>query len=246
MAVYIKSWLFWFLGTILLVILYPPALIIWLLTFPFDRRLNLLHQYSCFWASTFTWFSPFWRVSIYGREKIKKGTVYVMVSNHQSLLDILVFYRLFRHFKWVAKEELFRLPVVGWNMRANRYIALKRGKQASIMQMMKDSEKTLISGSSVMIFPEGTRSEDTNIKAFKDGAFMLAVKTRTPIIPMIIEGSGDALPKKGFLIRGHRHIRVHVLNEIPVTEYKNMDARSLSAHVRSIMVNALKSIRDEE
>ena len=78
----------------------------------------LLHRFTCFWASLYTWCNPVWRVRVEGREKIRPDATYVMVANHQSFLDILVLFRLFRHFKWVSKIEKFRVPCIGWNMSA--------------------------------------------------------------------------------------------------------------------------------
>ena len=240
---YIKSLFVWFFYILVLVVLYIPALLIWLVTLPFDRKLWLLHQYTCFWASIYTWISISWRVTIQGREKIKPGKVYILISNHQSLLDILVLYRLFVHFKWVAKNELFKFPITGWNMSANRYVSLKRGRRSSILQMMNDSEKTIRNGSSVMIFPEGTRSLDKQIKAFKEGAFKLAVKIQTPIIPIVIDGTGEALPRKGFVLKGRHNITVNVLDEISVEGLGDKDVKSLISKVKGLMEEELQSIR---
>ncbi|MEO6026878.1 MAG: 1-acyl-sn-glycerol-3-phosphate acyltransferase, partial [Candidatus Binatia bacterium] len=90
------------------------ALLIWLVTGPFDRRLRVLHLYSCAWASFYTYVFPYWFVSVRNRERLRNDQAYVVVSNHQSLLDILVLFRLYRHFKWVSKAEIFRLPFIGW------------------------------------------------------------------------------------------------------------------------------------
>ncbi len=240
---YIKSLFVWFFYILVLIILYIPALLIWLVTLPFDRKLWLLHQYTCFWASVYTWISISWRVTIQGRGKIKPGKIYVLISNHQSILDILVMYRLFVHFKWVSKIELFKVPIIGWNMSANRYISLKRGKQSGILHMMNDSEKKIRNGSSVMIFAEGTRSLDQKIKAFKEGAFKLAVKTQTPIIPIVIDGTGEALPKKGFVFKGQHNITVNVLDEISVEGLEDKDVKSLISKVKGLMEEELQSIR---
>ena len=112
-------------------VLFMCALAVWLLTVLFDKRLVLLHYFSSFWASIYLWIMPAWSVSIEGRENIKKKT-YVVVSNHQSLLDILVAFRIFFPFKWVSKAEIFKLPFIGWNMTLNRYIKLIRGDKESI------------------------------------------------------------------------------------------------------------------
>ena len=242
---YVFSTFIWVLGVLNLILLFPPAIIIWLFTVLFDRNLKFLQQYSCFWASTFTWLNPFWKVKIYGREKIKKGQVYVLISNHQSLLDILVLYRLFKHFKWVAKRELFRFPLVGWNMTMNRYIPIKRGTRSSILQMMKKSEQTLLAGSSVMIFPEGTRSTDNQIKSFKEGAFRLAITTQTPILPIVLDGTGTALPKKGYLFKRNHVIEIHILDKIEVHDLSEKEMRPFTEKVRKIMMNGLWEIRHQ-
>lgn len=240
---FIKSLLVWFFGMLLVVGLFFPAFMLWILTVLFDRRMYILHMYSCFWGSTFTWLSPFWKVRIQNRHKITPDKTYVLVSNHQSLLDILVLYRIFVHFKWVAKKELFRIPFVGWNMLMNRYVSIERGKPASVKKMISISKEHLKRGSSLMIFPEGTRSEDTNMKKFKDGAFKLAIETGTPIIPMVLDGTGNALPKKGFIFRGAHRIVVDIMDEIPADSYQGLDPPALSALVRENMKRHLQKIR---
>src|SRR3989454_1863322 len=152
------SLVFWLFLAASSIALFPVAVVIWAVTAPFDRRRTLLHQFTCFWASLYTWLNPAWRVRVEGREKIRPHVAYVMVANHQSLLDILVLFRLFVHFKWVSKVENFRIPCIGWNMTLNRYIKLRRGDKTSVQQMMRECERTLAQGNSIMMFPEGTRS----------------------------------------------------------------------------------------
>ncbi len=236
---YLRSTLIWVFYILMLVVFYPPALIIWLLTVLFDRRLWLLHKYSCFWASTYTWFNPYWRISIEGKEKIDARGVYIFVSNHQSLVDILVIYRTFIHFKWISKAELFRVPFAGWNMWANRYIPIKRGEKTSIIKMMEDAERTIQAGSSVMIFPEGTRSEDTRIINFKEGAFKLAKQSETSIIPVVLDGTGDALPPRGFVFKGKHAIRLRFLDPIPLEEILSTDSKNLMIKTRELMIDEL-------
>jgi 1-acyl-sn-glycerol-3-phosphate acyltransferase len=98
------------------IIFFFPALFIWLVTAPFDKRKFILHKYTCFWGAFYTWVMPAWRVRVLGREKFDRKKTYVIISNHQSQLDILVAFNLFFHFKWVSKAEIFRVPFVGWNM----------------------------------------------------------------------------------------------------------------------------------
>lgn len=223
----ILSSLFWVFLTITSLACFPVAVLIWAVTSPFDPRRRALHLFTCFWASLYTWFNPAWPVRIEGRERIGKNRTYVLVANHQSLLDILVLFRLFAHFKWVSKEEIFRVPCIGWNMSLNRYIKLRRGDKESIAAMMRHSGETLAAGSSIMIFPEGTRSVDGKLKTFKAGAFLLAKQHRVPLLPILIQGTSEALPKRGFILRGYHRIRVRILDEIPVDSFEDLSVDEL-------------------
>ncbi len=226
------SSVFWAFLVLTSLLFFPIALGIWLLTRPFDRRLVWLHRFTCFWAALYVWMNPAWPLTVRGREKIRPGETYVMVANHQSLLDILVLFTLFRHFKWVSKIENFRVPCIGWNMRLNRYIPLRRGDRQSVIEMMAACEATLAEGNSIMMFPEGTRSTTRTMRPFKAGAFELAQKTRLPILPIVIEGTGNALPKRGFTLRGRHPIRITVLDEIPYESFREEGPEPLAARVR--------------
>ena len=233
------STLFWAFVTVSSILLFPIAAVIRVVTGPFDRRLVVLHRFTCFWASLYTWFNPAWPVTVEGRDKIRPGTTYVMVANHLSLIDILVLFRLFRHFKWVSKVENFKVPFIGWNMRLNRYIELRRGDRASIAQMMKACERTIGEGSSIMMFPEGTRSSNGRLRPFKPGAFEIARKTGTPVLPIVITGTADALPKRGFVLQGRHPISIRVLDPIPPEQYADLSVDELSDHVRDLIADEL-------
>jgi len=225
--------------------LFPVALAIWLITFAFDRRLVVLHRFTCFWASLYTWLNPAWAVRIEGVERIDPKATYVMVCNHQSLLDILVVFRLFVHFKWVSKLENFKVPVIGWNMTLNRYIRLKRGDRKSVVGMITACLRALKQGSSVMFFPEGTRSKTREMRAFKPGAFEIAKRARVPILPVALDGTGDALPKRGFVLRGFHAIRVRVLDPIAPAQFAAMSVAKLTRHVRQRIGRELDVMRSD-
>ena len=233
------STVFWLFLVVSSLLLFPVALLIWAATVLFDKRLVVLHQFTCFWASLYSWLNPVWRVHVEGREKIDPKVAYVMVANHQSLLDILVLFRLFVHFKWVSKIENFRVICVGWNMSLNRYIKLRRGDKESVEQMMVACEQTLREGSSIMMFPEGTRSADGHLKAFKHGAFTLAQRVGVPILPIVVEGTAAALPKRGFVLQGRHAIRIRVLDAIPYARVASLSVDALTEHVRSIIAAEL-------
>ncbi len=231
----IGSVLFWTFVVVTSILMFPFALIIWLVTAPFGPRKVLLHRFTCFWASLYTWFNPWWHVHITGRENIDPKRTYMLVANHLSLLDILVLFRLFEDFKWVSKAEIFKVPVIGWNMRFNGYIPLKRGDRDSVVEMMAACKKTLAQDSSIMMFPEGTRSKTGVMRDFKTGAFELARDAGVAVIPIVIRGSSDALPKSGFVLQGKHQITVTVLPEVPVSEVEAMDTTELTAHVRGLI-----------
>jgi len=226
------SLLFWAFILVSSLLLFPLALLVWATTVLFDRRLVVLHRFTCFWASLYTWFNPVWRVHIEGRERIRPETPYVMIANHQSLLDILVLFRLFTHFKWVSNVENFRVPAIGWNMSLNRYIKLRRGDKESIAEMMTACERALAEGNSVMMFPEGTRSVDGRLREFKHGAFTLAQRTGSPLLPIVVYGTSDALPKRGFVLQGRHAIRIRVLDEIPHRSFADKPVETLMQEVR--------------
>jgi len=222
------------------ILLFPVAAFLWAVSLPFDRRLVALHRFTCFWASLYTWLNPAWRVRVEGREKIRPATAYVMIANHQSMLDVLVLFRLFAHFKWVSKVENFRVPFVGWNMWLNRYIPLRRGQRESVARMMCACERALAGGSSIMMFPEGTRSADGRLQAFKPGAFALARRAGVPLLPIVVEGTARALPKRGFVLQGRHTIRIRVLDEIPFATFGQTPVDRLAEQVRLRFLEELR------
>jgi 1-acyl-sn-glycerol-3-phosphate acyltransferase len=236
----LASYVLWSLILLLAPVWFLGALLIRIVTAPFDPRLRVLHIYSCAWASFYTYIFPYWRVTIRDRERMRNDAAYVVVSNHQSMLDILVLFRLYRHFKWVSKATIFRTPFIGWNMTLNRYIAIRRGDPHDAVRMMAACGEALESGSSIMIFPEGTRSLDGELREFRHGAFTLALRHHVPILPIVLDGTVHALPKHGIVSPG-ADIVIQVLDPIPVDGFTDVDA--LRDHVRNVMAAALRDMR---
>ena len=230
---------FWAFIVVSSLVLFPIALLIWAVTAPFDRRRVALHFFTCFWASLYTWLNPAWRVHVEGRSRIRRGETYVIVANHLSLLDILLTFRLFTHFTWVSKVENFRVPLIGWNMSLNRYVRLRRGDRESVREMLDTCERELRGGTSVMIFPEGTRSRTGQLQAFKTGAFELALRTGRALLPVVIEGTSAALPKRGFVLRGRHRIRITVLEAIPSETFAHLSPAELAERTRGIFAEQL-------
>lgn len=231
----------WTLCIAVCIILYPVALLIFIFTAPFDKRKVILHRFSSFWATLFIWIQPLWKVTWEGKEHIKKNQAYVIVSNHQALLDILVIYSLFKHFKWVAKNSLLKVPLVGWNMALNGYIIIKRTDPKSQLIMMKHADRTLKSGSSIMMFPEGTRSSDGNVGRFKRGAFIMAEMADVPVIPIALHNMNQAVQKNSLWLKKSTDMKAKVFEPVHPKDFKN--TKEMSAAVKDIIANQLKEWR---
>lgn len=211
----VVSLAYWALIVLTCPLFFVGAVMIFALTAAFDRRRIVLHLYSSAWASFYVKVNPLWRLRFTGRDRLPWRGGAVLVANHASLIDILVLFGLFRPYKWVSKAENFKLPFIGWNMRLNDYVPIVRGDQASVVAMLEHCGRHLAHGCPVLFFPEGTRSADGRLKAFKDGAFELAVTHGVPVIPIAVHGTGSALPKHGLILEEHVDGRVEVLVPIP-------------------------------
>ena len=228
---------FWAFIGITSPVFFLGALAVWLVTLPFDRRRVALHLYSSAWATFYVYLNPLWRLRITGRDRLPWHGAAVLVANHASLIDILVLFGLFRPFKWVSKQEIFKVPVIGWNMRLNDYVPLVRGSGASVRRMMDHCDRLLGAGSPIMMFPEGRRTPDGALQPFKDGAFELAVKRGVPVYPIAVHGTRRALPKHGLILREHINARVEVLP--PLTPGDFPDAYALREAARTAIAEAL-------
>jgi len=133
-------------------------------------------------------------VTVTGTEHLPDGPV-IFMSNHQSNFDILsLLAAMPRQIHWIAKKELFEIPVFGPSMRRGGYIPLDRSDGRKALQSMDEAAATIHRGKSVVLFPEGTRTEDGNLLPFKRGGFILARKAAVPVIPVTINGSGRVNP----------------------------------------------------
>ncbi len=230
---------FWFSLFFISAVLFPVSIFLWVTTVLFDRRRFILHQFTCRWSDIILGINPYWKVKVEGREKIDKKEVYIMVSNHQSGADILVLFKLHRHFKWVAKRELFNIPFIGWNMWLNGYIPIQRSRGRSKLQMMDLAADSIREGNSMILFPEGTRSPDGKLQPYKTGAFRLGLKTRTPILPVVLKETHRAIKKGGLLIQKNDRIRLIVLDPIPYTTFQDLDAKEIATLVHERTIQAL-------
>jgi 1-acyl-sn-glycerol-3-phosphate acyltransferase len=142
------------------------------------------------------------RVRVLGRERIGSTAGFIFMANHQSNYDIPV---LLGHlpvpFRWLAKAELFRIPIFGRAMRGAGYIPIERSKRPAAIESLREAAGIVRQGGSVMIFPEGTRSMDGTLKPFKKGGFIMAIEAGAAIVPVALRGTFDIMPKRRLLIR---------------------------------------------
>jgi len=188
---------------------------------------------------------PLWSAHFEGKSRLDPGQTYVYCVNHQLLGDILIMFGLFRHFEWVSKRDIFRMPFIGWNMTMNDYVSLVRGDKGSIAAMMKECRRHLKMGSSLMMFPESTRSPNGQIRQFKMGAFLLAKELNLPIAPIVIEGTREALPKHGLLLENRATLPVHVRILEPIPADAVPSAEALCELARDRMVEGLATLRED-
>ena len=228
---------YWVFFALTLPVFLAVAVLIFLVTAPFDRRRLALHLYTCFWASFYVYLSQIWRCRVRGRDRLPWKGPAVIVSNHLSLVDILILHRLYRPFKWVSKSSNFRIPFLGWNMRLNGYVPITRGQADSVLRMMARCRDLLDQGSPVLIFPEGTRSESGELRPFKDGAFQLAREAGVPVIPVAVSGTHQTLPKHGIVLRNRMDAVVDVLEPIDPANFPTVAA--LREAARAAIADAL-------
>ena len=219
----IQSAIIWFVGILLVVVLFFVMAFVSVILFPFDRKRKFTHAQCFWWTDAVTALNPYWDVKVEGLANIDHKKTYVAVSNHQSMADIILMYKTKMQFKWVAKESLFKVPVLGWNMRLAKHIRLRRGEFSSIKKVYREAAGWLRRGVSVVFFPEGTRSNDLSLGEFQNGAFKLAIKEKVPILPILIQGTRDAIPKGSWRFTTKVSCLIKVLPPIDTTVYLSAD-----------------------
>lgn len=221
------------------------AALVCFVTAPFDPNRRCLHLYASFWAMMYIYSNPFWRIRYEGREYIDPDKTYVMVANHNSFWDIWVLYGLYKPYKWVSKESIFNVPFIGLNMRLNQYVEIKRGDLKSIKEMMATCKMWLQRGASIMLFPEGTRSDDGEVHHFRDGAFRLAVDCNVPVVPIIVKGTYEILPKNAKELNFVSDIVVRVLPPVHPDDFDRSSGR-MRTHVQKLIVENYDELRGKK
>ena len=186
------------------------------------------------------------KVTVNGLYNILPDRSYIYMSNHQSNFDIPVAlaYLPFQ-FKWVAKAELFKIPIFGYAMHRIGHINIDRSNRRAAYKSLKKAAKNIREGVSVLIYPEGTRSKDGNIRPFKTGGFVLAVESGVPIVPVIIHGTWPIMPKNKIIIKPG-NVTIEIKEPIVTKDYTRKTKDELLEKVRNIICESFeKGKRDK-
>lgn len=179
------------------------------------------------------------KVTVSGRENISKSTSYVFVANHQGAYDIFSIYGYLNHnFRWMMKKSLEKIPFVGFSCRVSGQIYVDNSSPSAIRETMRDAEKQLAKGMSVVVFPEGARTLTGKMGRFKRGAYTLATEFNLPVVPITIDGAYKVMPRTARLPRpGHIHLTIHQPIMPPPGGY---DVHALMDQTRAQIASILK------
>ena len=208
---------------------------VWVILFSFITSKGILpHRVACMWAETILMVSHI-RVKVIGLSNIDPKQPYIYMCNHQSNFDIpVIMAHLPVQFRWLAKAELFKIPIFSTIMRRAGYISIDRKNRKSSFESLKRAAATIRKGASVMIFPEGTRSLDGSILPFKPGGFVLAVEAGVPLVPIILHGTAKIMPKNQKRITPGQVI-LEIKPPIETAHYNRKTRDDLMKKVRDII-----------
>jgi 1-acyl-sn-glycerol-3-phosphate acyltransferase len=227
----------WVSSSLVAVVWFPLLTLVFALTAPFDPGRYAVGRWFRRAARVAVALNPLWKFRITGVRIADPRRPYVAVANHESFADIFLLSHLPWEMKWLSKEAIFRIPVMGWMMRMAGDVAVQRGDRTSRAAALEECRKRLMRRVSVMIMPEGTRSSTGELQEFKDGAFRLAVETGCPILPIAVAGTRQAISKGSFLVRRSRAV-ARVLEPVETLGLTLDDVPALRERVRAMIAEA--------
>jgi len=227
----------WLVLAVCTVLWLPIMAVLRLATAPFDRGRYAVGYFFRQIPVVVAALNPLWRFRVAGIMPADPRRPYVVVSNHESFVDILLISHLPWEMKWLSKAELFRIPFLGWLLRLAGDIPIQRGFGPSAIEAIARCRRALGDRVSVMIFPEGTRSNTADLLPFKDGAFRLAIDAGVPILPLVVHGTSSALPKHDWRF-GRSNAVVRVLEPVETAGLTPADVPVLKDRVRRLIVEA--------
>lgn len=239
----ISIWV-WAATSVIAVLWLPWLTLLYLATARFDPGRYAVGRWFRRAAIASVALNPLWKFRISGVRIREPRRPYVVVSNHESIADIFLISHLPWEMKWLSKDEIFRLPIMGWMMRLAGDVCVRRGDPESRAAALEELRDRLRKKVSVMIFPEGTRSGPGELLPFHDGAFRLAVEAGVPVLPMAVAGTRTAL-RKGSLVLGRARAELRVLEPVATTGLTLADVPALRERVRRMIAEAREELRRE-
>ena len=201
---------------------------------------NIVHRWGILWGRSCLRLAGL-KLKVTGSENLTVDGPAIYVSNHQSNFDIPLLYAgLPIQFRWMAKQELFRIPLFGAAMKRSGYIPIDRSNRKKAMRSLTTAARRIRDGVSVIVFPEGTRSVDGTLQPFKKGALLLAAKAGVPVIPMAIHGSHQVQPK-GSLRITPTPLQLVIMPPIATAGLKMTHIDKLAEQVHDQIARCLKS-----
>jgi 1-acyl-sn-glycerol-3-phosphate acyltransferase len=205
-----------------------------------DPHGKLVYRINRFW----TWailFAGGVKLEITGLEQLDPSRQYIFMVNHQSNVDIPILVQSLPGYqlRWIAKKELLWVPFFGWAMWATKHIMVDRARPINAVKSLRRAKERIAAGISVVVFPEGTRSRDGQIQPFKKGGFLLAVETKTDVVPVTIIGSRKLLPSGAWRL-GSGTVEVAIDKPIPIDGYRPGNLRLLVSQVRDTIAARLR------
>lgn len=234
----------WAVTAIITILWLPWLALVYAVTVPFDPGRYVVGRWFRRAAVAAVALNPLWKFRTSGVRITDPRRPYVAVSNHESLADIFLISHLPWEMKWLSKESIFRIPVMGWMMRMAGDIPVRRNELNSRAQALEACRERLRQGVSVMIFPEGTRSRTDDLLPFKEGAFRLAIEAGVPILPLVVAGTRGAM-QKGSLVFGRAVAEVRALEPIPTEGMTLADVPALRDRVRELIIAGRAQLRRE-
>jgi 1-acyl-sn-glycerol-3-phosphate acyltransferase len=201
---------------------------------------GLFDRIPRFWSRVVLWAAGV-KVRLHGLDRLTPGQSYIFAANHVSLFDIPALVCSLPQHYFVAKAELFKVPFFGPGIRAVGTIPIQRSNRKSAFGSYDVAAERIKGGSSVVVFPEGTRGTSYPIRPFKKGPFVLAVQAGVPVIPCLIYGTIQVLSKKSLRIHPGC-VDVHLLDPVPITGLSYEDRDHLADVVHNRMASAMHSL----
>ncbi len=214
------------------------------LCWPFDKGRRVVHELSRILVRIFFFVPLRWRQTVQGLEHVDRHKQYVIVLNHNTVIDIPALYYVPLNFRWVSKREVFKTPFFGQYLILHGDICIDRGRAAEAMeQLLRKGKSWIARGASVAVFPEGTRSKDGEIHRFKAGAFSLAKEAGVEILPVVLDGTRTLIRRNLTFNWGNR-ITLRVLPPVSAERVASTDVHVLMDEVHDAMCDALAQMRD--